>query len=446
MRRINSPITFGAVVLITVLSISGCYPLINGAARASDSVGNAEAAPGASPNSNSSAPAVSNSVTLPAASSTQTGAGETRNATSGDNQTVAVNSTEGPPPAPSSTNPQYPQKATEMLVPEVYHAAPGTVELTIDDGPSPYTESIIQTFAKYHDHTTFFFVGQNVERFPSAVRFAVQNGDGIGIHTMHHPEMTNLSKAQQQSEIEQTAAVIHQYDPNPLTLYRPPYGLWNNFTEEILQQDKLSLALWDADPRDWAAKSPTDVVNAVLNGHPSGKVFDLHDTELTLQALPAILQGLQKQHLQVVVMTAPTSVTGIAGTPNSIQPGSSTNTVEANNSIQSGNAANTVGTNNSIKPSNAANTVGANNSIKPSNAANTVGASKSIQPSDAANTVGANNSIKSGNAANTVGANNSIKSGNAANTVGATNTTDNSSQSGNRSDQTNNDAANTASN
>ena len=141
---------------------------------------------------------------------------------------------------------------------------------------------------------------------------AVSAGDVIGDHTETHPLLTNLSPSQQAEEILSAAHEIQKYDPNPITLFRPPYEGFNDATEQILKDSHMAIALWNRDPRDWAAKTPQQIVRQVVNGNPSGGLFDLHDELLTLEALPTIIQDLQQEGLRIVLLQAPPEDTGIS--------------------------------------------------------------------------------------------------------------------------------------
>ena len=212
----------------------------------------------------------------------------------------------------SSSSVHYPTYATLQLVQEVWTVPQGDVALTIDDGPGPYTVAIIHVLQKFHVHATFFFVGDRVSTWPNAVQTAVSAGDVIGDHTETHPLLTNLSPSQQADEILSAAHEIQKYDQNPITLFRPPYEGFNDATEQILRDNHMAIALWNRDPRDWAAKTPQQIVRQVVNGNPSGGLFDLHDELLTLEALPTMIQDLQQQGLHIVLLQAPPEDTGIS--------------------------------------------------------------------------------------------------------------------------------------
>ncbi len=240
-------------------------------------------------------------------SSSLANTGDANNSTDNVTDTNTSTSTSTEPSKALSTDNRKVGQSTQNahFVPEIFSVPAGEVALTIDDGPSPYTEQIISVLNEFHVKATFFFVGSEVKQFPDAVRMAVQSGEEIGDHTEDHPELTHLSKAAQAQEIEECKNDIALYDPLPITLFRPPYELMNHNTLDILANDHMALALWNRDPKDWAAKTPKQIVNAILDDNPSGGVFDLHDKQMTLQALPEILSGLEAQHLKIVLLPEP---------------------------------------------------------------------------------------------------------------------------------------------
>jgi peptidoglycan/xylan/chitin deacetylase (PgdA/CDA1 family) len=202
---------------------------------------------------------------------------------------------------PPVTHTRYPKHATEHLVPEIWSVPRGDVAITIDDGPSPYTEQIIQVLNRYHVHASFFFIGNRVPMWPNAVRDAIASGDVVGNHSESHPLLTDLPLWAQQDQIDEAQKVLEQYGASP-TLFRPPYGAFNDFTEQVLAKDHLTLALWNRDPRDWADRNPQQLIDSVVNGNPSGGVFDLHDKRVTLEALPTIIEKLRARGLHFVVL------------------------------------------------------------------------------------------------------------------------------------------------
>ncbi|OFW78451.1 MAG: hypothetical protein A2201_06425 [Alicyclobacillus sp. RIFOXYA1_FULL_53_8] len=194
----------------------------------------------------------------------------------------------------------------------VWSVPRGDVALTIDDGPSPYTMAMIEVLKKYQVHATFFFVGSQVKYWPNAVQAALAAGDGVGDHSETHAVLSGLSKTQQESEILGGARTIEQVAAGaPADLFRPPYGAFDTVTRQILSDNHMELVLWNSDPRDWAATNQDQIVRAVVTDDPSGKVIALNERPLTLAALPAIIEKLQRRGLHFVTLSSPSG--GSAG-------------------------------------------------------------------------------------------------------------------------------------
>lgn len=232
----------------------------------------------------------------------------------------------------------YKKIAQIRLVPEIYSLPQGEVALTIDDGPSPYTSQILAVLREYHAHVTFFDVGRNVEAYKGIVKQAVADGNLVEDHSMTHPNFFTITPAQQAEQINEDAHIIYDVTKQPVRLFRPPYENFNNVTEQILQHDGMEMALWNRDPRDWAAKTPEQIVQAVLGNNPSGGVFDMHDKKLTLEALPAILQGLAKMHLKMVVLPTPDMSPDMKTGSEPIVPSNATGTASNQTPTKSGNS------------------------------------------------------------------------------------------------------------
>ncbi|MEJ2030024.1 MAG: polysaccharide deacetylase family protein, partial [Maritimibacter sp.] len=57
------------------------------------------------------------------------------------------------------------------------------VALTFDDGPSPYTQEVIDILAAADVRATFFLIGKDIEARPEAARALVEAGHEIGNHS-----------------------------------------------------------------------------------------------------------------------------------------------------------------------------------------------------------------------------------------------------------------------
>lgn len=66
------------------------------------------------------------------------------------------------------------------------------VALTFDDGPSPFTDRLLAILRANGAHSTFFEIGNKVQRDPAGAKRVVEAGMELGSHTWEHPNMTTI--------------------------------------------------------------------------------------------------------------------------------------------------------------------------------------------------------------------------------------------------------------
>ncbi len=176
-----------------------------------------------------------------------------------------------------------------------------TVYLTFDDGPSVYTPQILSELEAKGVPATFFVLGERAVQYPSYVQQEHADGDGIGDHTWDHPDLTTLSPAQVQSELQSTADEIANLTGARPTLWRPPFGAFNDTVTQIASSLGLSMRLWDVNPADFDMPGSDVIVSRVVDNVNDGSIILLHDgsqetdfdRSQTVAALPTIIDTLQ---------------------------------------------------------------------------------------------------------------------------------------------------------
>jgi peptidoglycan/xylan/chitin deacetylase (PgdA/CDA1 family) len=180
------------------------------------------------------------------------------------------------------------------------------VALTFDDGPSPYTPSILRILIRMHVPATFFVVGQQLNDFASGVRSELRHGFDVSDHTENHAWLIRLSPSGQYGQIDDAAKRLQNLgDPFP-RLLRPPYGAFNSTTVKTLARVKMLMVLWSVDPGDWRRPGVGAIESNVLKNARSGSIVLLHDgggyRDQTVKALPAIIDGLRRRHYRLVTV------------------------------------------------------------------------------------------------------------------------------------------------
>jgi peptidoglycan-N-acetylglucosamine deacetylase len=192
--------------------------------------------------------------------------------------------------------------------PSIRNAGENTREiaLTFDDGPSEYTDRVLDVLDRLHVPATFFVMGKHVSEYPEALRRALDSGHAIGNHTWAHPNMAQLSEADQAAQVGDTAQAVQDAGaPNP-RLFRPPYGAYDGTTDRILRRaDELGV-LWSVDSEDYTLPGvPAIVANVVPNVHP-GAIILMHDgggaREQTIAAVQQLVPQLRRQGYRFVTV------------------------------------------------------------------------------------------------------------------------------------------------
>ena len=192
---------------------------------------------------------------------------------------------------------------TTRLVP-IYNVATdvGKVALTFDAAwGCDSTDGILSTLDEYNVPATFFLVQFWVEKYPDLVKKMDAQGIEIGTHSATHPYMSKLSETKMRVELESSMTAIQDLTGKTPTLFRPPYGDYNNTLLTVAPSLGLKTIQWDVDSLDWKGLSAQEIATRVVNKAKSGSIILLHnDGEHTLKALPLIIEGLTNKGLGFV--------------------------------------------------------------------------------------------------------------------------------------------------
>lgn len=200
-------------------------------------------------------------------------------------------------------------------------ACAGYVALTFDDGPTPgNTAALLSTLAATGVRATMFNVGQNVEANPDLTRAEVAAGMWIGNHSWDHAHLTQLSAAEQATQISRTQEVLKRVAGVTPALFRPPYLETDDALRAVERQSGLTEINTDVDSQDWN-NATVDQIVANARQLRAGGVILMHDwPPNTLQAIPRIVTELGSRGL-CAGRISPT--TGRAVAPDGTTPPSS---------------------------------------------------------------------------------------------------------------------------
>lgn len=170
-----------------------------------------------------------------------------------------------------------------------------TVALSFDDGPSPYTQGILDVLAKHQVRATFYLIGQNLEQFPDLARAAQAAGHTLANHSWDHQHFSDQTPQALRANLERTNDSFERLLGFRPRLFRPPYGEISDGQVALLAGLGIKTILWSIDTRDWnqpGVGSDDIVRSATVNAHGEAIVL-MHDgggvRSNTVQALDALI-------------------------------------------------------------------------------------------------------------------------------------------------------------
>lgn len=153
------------------------------------------------------------------------------------------------------------------------------------------TEELMNILDRYDVKTTFFLVGFWAEKYPELVQELVSRGHEIGNHSATHPHMAQLSAAQIREELRKCSDLVKSITGNPTTLFRPPYGEYNDTVVKVSREEGYECVQWNVDSLDWKNLGTEQMVKQCTKSVNPGDIVLFHnDSKYILEALPQILE------------------------------------------------------------------------------------------------------------------------------------------------------------
>lgn len=152
------------------------------------------------------------------------------------------------------------------------------VALSFDDGPSLWTEQILDLLAAAGARATFFVCGMAIEGREETLLRCIAEGHEVANHTHTHAELRLLDRAGIRAELDAASAAIESVLGARPVRFRPPYFESSDDVESVSRElglgEPIGADAWSA---DWD-QDPAEEMLAVIGANcRAGSIIDLHD-------------------------------------------------------------------------------------------------------------------------------------------------------------------------
>lgn len=222
------------------------------------------------------------------------------------------------PPLPQAVDPsvvpsfgKWPKTNPEASIAKAWVSAEGPSQLnraedakrlvtfTFDDGPTPeITPEILSILKKHRVKATFFVIGKylagdsgRAKAVRRALKKVVAAGHLVGNHSWSHANLALLSPFEVTQEIDRSAEIIEKNTGTRPILFRPPYGLLDDFGEQAVRERELELLLWSIEAQDMKRADVDRMFDEMVTqlDYKEGGIVLLHDVK---SSTPIVLRRL----------------------------------------------------------------------------------------------------------------------------------------------------------
>ena len=162
------------------------------------------------------------------------------------------------------------------------------------------TEEILEILDEFDVNATFFLVGFWVDDYTDMVKKIDEAGCEIGTHSNTHPDMVKLDIESVSEELSTSVSKIEAVTGKKVTLFRAPFGSYNNQLLEVAESMNLKTIQWDVDTLDWKGLSASEINSRVLSKVQNGSIILMHNnSDHVLDGLRLILTTLKNKGYQI---------------------------------------------------------------------------------------------------------------------------------------------------
>ena len=168
----------------------------------------------------------------------------------------------------------------------------------------------VDKLKEYGAAATFFVVGNRMgQNNGAALKYAVENGCEVGIHSYSHNYYNKMTMDEYLDDLAKTEAAIKKYVDTDVRLMRPPGGILSASQRDACP---YTAVLWSVDSNDWQYTGRSEekrenniqtIVDNVMSVVKEGDIVLMHELyENSYEAFCIIIDQLYEQGYEIVTV------------------------------------------------------------------------------------------------------------------------------------------------
>lgn len=166
-----------------------------------------------------------------------------------------------------------------------------------------YLPGMLEILRANNIKATFFIDGEWAQKCPDSVRLVAAEGHEIGNHGAKHVHVAKMPEAEIRDLILRNEDLLGRLGAKPRKLFAPPYGECNQTVTSTAASLGYTTIMWTIDTIDWNTKDPQKVIDRVARKIAPGAIILMHPTEVTIKALPTIVEAARENGYQFATVS-----------------------------------------------------------------------------------------------------------------------------------------------
>lgn len=165
-------------------------------------------------------------------------------------------------------------------------------------------DSILETLKNNQCKATFFMVGSWIDQYPEAVRKIDQAGHEVANHSDTHSHVNNLNVEKNKQEIKLAADKIEKITGKRSTLYRGPYGEYNDTVIKAAKEESHLMIQWSIDSLDYKDLTTEEMIKRIEPKLENGSIILMHNgTKNTANSLDKIIKQIKSKGYELTTVS-----------------------------------------------------------------------------------------------------------------------------------------------